>query len=361
MSLHIPEKLLVGKIRFGTTTISEYYSGGAYDGAPLSYQATFDIPSYSAGYPGYYNNPNLYNVNDIEIGWQFLLPNGKWYDIINIASIISDTEVVLEFRDTDLKILTTDPSNDPPSNAPVEGNYGILYPVVDGLAKIANLSNFTAAFPVDSYWIDDIQSAVSNKLALGGFGSSGSAGSSGTSGTSGIDGTSGTSGIDGTSGTSGVDGVSGTSGSSGSSGTSGDSIFISGSGFWYTQNNIQITGSLDVKGPITAEQLNIAYVSSSVIYQSGSTKFGDTSDDVHAFTGSINTTGSVTINGDLFVNGTSVLKAVDPNRDSLIVSGAVNIVKNEISAAQYSASLAFENTVLILQQMNNTIVDLGGF
>jgi hypothetical protein len=105
----------------------------------------------------------------------------------------------------------------------------------------------------------------------------------------------------------------------------------------------------------------VTYVSSSVLYSSGSTKFGDTSDDVHSFTGSIQTTGSVTINGDLYVNGTSILKAVDPTRDTLIVSGAVNIVKNQIASTEYSASLAFENTVLILQQLNNTVMDLGGF
>jgi hypothetical protein len=62
-----------------------------------------------------------------------------------------------------------------------------------------------------------------------------------------------------------------------------------------------ITGSLVVTGRITAEEFHTEFVSSSIIYQSGSTKFGDTADDVHQFTGSLRVNGSIT--GSLF--GTS--------------------------------------------------------
>ena len=58
----------------------------------------------------------------------------------------------------------------------LQDQYGILYPVVDGIAQIANLSKLAGAFPTDSYWIDDIQAAITNKLSQGGFGSAGSAG-----------------------------------------------------------------------------------------------------------------------------------------------------------------------------------------
>jgi hypothetical protein len=54
-----------------------------------------------------------------------------------------------------------------------------------------------------------------------------------------------------------------------------------------------VTDELTVLGAINARQFNISVVSSSVIYQSGSTKFGDTLDDIHSFTGSINVTGSI--------------------------------------------------------------------
>lgn len=45
--------------------------------------------------------------------------------------------------------------------------------------------------------------------------------------------------------------TSGTSGTNGSSGTSGDSIFVQNGPFWYTTNDVEITGSLKVTGGIT--------------------------------------------------------------------------------------------------------------
>lgn len=59
--------------------------------------------------------------------------------------------------------------------------------------------------------------------------------------------------------------------------------------------NVSITGDLVVGGKITAEEFHTEFVSASIIYQSGSTKFGNSSDDVHSFTGSLYTTGKVNI------------------------------------------------------------------
>lgn len=56
-----------------------------------------------------------------------------------------------------------------------------------------------------------------------------------------------------------------------------------------------ITEDLHVHGNITAQQFISTTVSSSVIYQSGSTQFGDTIDDTHSFTGSLNIGGSVVV------------------------------------------------------------------
>jgi hypothetical protein len=56
---------------------------------------------------------------------------------------------------------------------------------------------------------------------------------------------------------------------------------------------IEVSGqNVNVLGMITAQQFNVTYVSSSVMYQSGSTKFGDSSDDRHQFTGSLFVSGS---------------------------------------------------------------------
>ena len=58
-----------------------------------------------------------------------------------------------------------------------------------------------------------------------------------------------------------------------------------------------LTGDLTVTGNITAQEFHTEFISASIIYESGSTQFGDTLDDTHNFTGSINLTGSLNING----------------------------------------------------------------
>ena len=55
-----------------------------------------------------------------------------------------------------------------------------------------------------------------------------------------------------------------------------------------------IPGNLTVEGILTAQEFHTEFVSASIIYDSGSTKFGDTQDDIHQFTGSLYITGSVT-------------------------------------------------------------------
>ena len=77
-----------------------------------------------------------------------------------------------------------------------------------------------------------------------------------------------------------------------------------------------VTDELTVLGAINARQFNISLISSSVIYQSGSTKFGDTQDDIHSFTGSVNITGSVTATS--FVGDGSGLTGLTTNLDSPI-------------------------------------------
>jgi hypothetical protein len=75
-----------------------------------------------------------------------------------------------------------------------------------------------------------------------------------------------------------------------------------------------VTDELTVLGAINARQFNISVVSSSVIYQSGSTKFGDTLDDTHDFTGSVSVTGSVIATS--FIGDGSGLTGLTTNLDS---------------------------------------------
>lgn len=61
-------------------------------------------------------------------------------------------------------------------------------------------------------------------------------------------------------------------------------------------NNQVISGNLDVSGVITANELRITETTVTVAYASGSTRFGDTVDDIHEFTGSVYVSGNVTAN-----------------------------------------------------------------
>ena len=64
-----------------------------------------------------------------------------------------------------------------------------------------------------------------------------------------------------------------------------------------------VTSDLTILGAVNARQFNISVISSSVLFQSGSTRFGNTSDDTHEFTGSVNVTGSLYVNGVAVATG----------------------------------------------------------
>ena len=60
-----------------------------------------------------------------------------------------------------------------------------------------------------------------------------------------------------------------------------------------TSTGVDITGDITATGTITAQEFHTEFVSASIIFSSGSTKFGDTLDDVHSMTGSLKITGSL--------------------------------------------------------------------
>ena len=71
----------------------------------------------------------------------------------------------------------------------------------------------------------------------------------------------------------------------------------------YLLNNANqtLTGDLVVTGDLTAQKFNTELVSSSIIFESGSTIFGNSSDDIHAFSGSLKVSGSIDAQ-DLFIS-----------------------------------------------------------
>jgi hypothetical protein len=107
----------------------------------------------------------------------------------------------------------------------------------------------------------------------------------------------------------------------------GSSALLSGS--LILSGSQTITNNLTVLGNVNARQFNISVISSSVLFQSGSTKFGDTIDDSHQFTGSVQVTGS------FYVNGSQVGVAPGPNTFDFNLdpnaAGTVNYITDSTS------------------------------
>ena len=76
-----------------------------------------------------------------------------------------------------------------------------------------------------------------------------------------------------------------------------------------------LEGDLTVTGTLTAQEFKTEYITSSVIFESGSTQFGNSLDDTHTFTGSIYSANSININRDLNVGRITTVQ-------DLVVSGS---------------------------------------
>lgn len=72
----------------------------------------------------------------------------------------------------------------------------------------------------------------------------------------------------------------------------GNSALLSGS--LILSGSQTITNNLTVLGAVNARQFNISVISSSVLFESGSSNFGNSDDDTHSFTGSVSIDGELT-------------------------------------------------------------------
>lgn len=126
------------------------------------------------------------------------------------------------------------------------------------------------------------------------------------------------------------------------------STVLSGSGTVFeVKGNGDITGNLTVGGTVTAEEFITERVATSYIYKSGSTKFGDTSDDRHDFTGSLGLQGSATLTGDLAISGHSNVSAsistqsqrLDTLENKTLVSSSAQIA-DDISGSLSNSAIS---------------------
>ena len=176
-------------------------------------------------------------------------------------------------------------------------------------------------------------------------GSSGSSGSNGSSGTSGFNGSSGTSGISGTDGSS---GTSGSSGTDGTSGTSGDSIFAETGSFWSTTNDIQVTGSFNIDGPITATYFNSTDTGSAENYKVGDNVWlGDVGALNMLAVKGINDTGSGFIKFGLANNHQNPYIGHDSGEDANVLSVVADTTKFSNAVIVGNGSLVAGNPEMI--------------
>jgi hypothetical protein len=88
--------------------------------------------------------------------------------------------------------------------------------------------------------------------------------------------------------------------------------------------NETITGNLTVSGKIQATELFATYISSSIIYSSGSNKFGDASNDKQEITGSLGISGSLLVSGSIKFDSTNV--ATDNSTQEFLVLNTTGVV-----------------------------------
>ena len=135
---------------------------------------------------------------------------------------------------------------------------------------------------------------------------------------------------------------------SGSNDLSGSANLI----FLTSSNTLNLTGTLNVSGTINANEINIDVENRTVvnIEVSGSTKFGDTIDDVHQFTGSLRVTGGASFNYYQIAGGSPVAYDILTTDYILGISSSFYV-----SLTLPSASVAGKGAIFVIKD------EWGGF
>jgi len=120
--------------------------------------------------------------------------------------------------------------------------------------------------------------------------------------------------------------------------------------------NLILTGGMTVGGSITAGEIIAEVSSSTSIFKSGSTEFGDSIDDTHYITGSVYQSGSFQLQGYTVDNISNDVSMSDSSATSLITENALtsyvdNVPREDISRQQYVRKNFSKNALSI---SNNT-------
>lgn len=110
-------------------------------------------------------------------------------------------------------------------------------------------------------------------------------------------------------------------------------------GSYATTGSNTFNGNLTVTGYIDAQELRTTYISSSILYRSGSTKFGDELTDNHEFTGSLLISGS-----SHHILGSLGVDVITPSYKLDVNSGTTNVVARFESTDGTAAIMLKDNS-----------------
>jgi hypothetical protein len=114
-------------------------------------------------------------------------------------------------------------------------------------------------------------------------------------------------------------------------------------------DGLTVSGSVTVTGFIEAQELKTTYISSSILYRSGSTKFGDELTDTHAFTGSLLVSGSISVPGSGLISGSSQIL-----NGSGVWSGSAQLPSGTVSGSAQVDVLSTANIARLATTGSNT-------
>jgi hypothetical protein len=118
--------------------------------------------------------------------------------------------------------------------------------------------------------------------------------------------------------------------------------------------DLNVTGNAVIQGDLTAQSYTSELVSSTVLYDSGSTKFGDSIGDTHQMTGSLLISGSLNVNSYSVNEISNDTSLTDSSTSTLVTENAIKSyvdaqITGEISSADVYLRKQFvkKNTTLI--------------
>ena len=131
--------------------------------------------------------------------------------------------------------------------------------------------------------------------------------------------------------------------------TTGISGSIDITGSLETTGDLTVQGNTTINGTLTANEFHTTFTSASIILASGSTRFGDTLDDTHEFTGSVDVTGSFSLNGYSVNEISNDTGLTDGSATALITENAIKtyITDNVTDSATYLRKNFFKSSASI--------------